>query len=120
MEKHIRIVSWIFIALGIVYLLATAFIGVMGLMAVTNKIQTEDVALLPAGLTGVMILLPLALLGIFHIFTGRGFRAGKGWARIALWILAIMNLGNVPLGTAIGVYAIWVLVKTREDVRVIS
>ncbi len=120
MEKHIRRVSWIFIAFGVIYLLAALFIGAIGLMAVANRIQTEDVALLPAGLTGVMILLPFALLGILHIFTGRGFRAGKGWARIALWILAIINLGNVPLGTAIGGYAIWVLVKTREDVRAIS
>ena len=31
-----------------------------------------------------------------------------------LWILAILNLGNIPLGTGFGIYAIWVLLKTGE------
>lgn len=117
MEKHVRIVGGIFIAFGVFFLLVTLFIGVMGLLAWTNEAQTTDVPFLPTSLTGIAILLPLSLLGIFHLFTGRAFRAGKGWARIALWILAIINLGSIPLGTVIGAYAIWVLLKTRENVK---
>ncbi len=117
MQKHIRIVSTIIIVFGILYLLAVVFLGLIGLMAAKNQAQTGDVAVLPAVLTGVAFLIPLALVGVLHILTGRAFRAGTNWARIALWILAIINLGNVPMGTAIGAYAIWVLVKTREDVK---
>lgn len=106
--------------MGIIYLLVTAFVGILGLMAAKNQAQTGDVAVLPAVLTGVTFLLPLGLIGIMHILTGFAFRAGKGWARIITWILAIINLGNVPVGTAIGAYTIWVLVKTREEVRNIA
>ena len=117
MQKHIRIVSTIMIVFGILYLLAVVFLGLIGLMAAKNQAQTGDAALLPAVLTGVAFLIPLALVGVLHILTGRAFRAGTSWARIVLWILAIINLGNVPVGTAIGAYAIWVLVKTRENVK---
>lgn len=119
MQKHVRIISIIMIVSGILYLLATLFLGVIGLMAVKNQAQTGSSDLMPAMITGVVFLLPLGLIGVLHIFTGRAFRAGTNWSRIALWILAIINLGNVPVGTAIGAYAMWVLVKTREDVKTI-
>ncbi len=118
-QKHVRIISIIMIVSGILYLLATLFFGVIGLMALKNQAQTGNNDLMPAMITGVVFLLPLGLIGVLHIFTGRAFRAGTNWARIALWILAIINLGNVPVGTAIGAYAMWVLVKTREDVKAI-
>jgi len=119
MQKHVRIVSIVFIVVGILYLLSVVFLGAIGLLAVKNQAQTGAVALLPAMITGISFLLPLGLIGILHIATGRAFRACRGWARISLWILAIINLGNVPVGTAIGAYAIWVLVKTREEVMAI-
>lgn len=119
MQKHVRILSIIMIVSGILYLLAVVLLGVIGLVAVKNQAQTGDIAVMPAIVTGAVLLLPLGLIGVLHIFTGRAFRAGINWARITLWILAIINLGNVPVGTAIGIYAMWVLVKTREDVKII-
>lgn len=116
MRKHVRIVSTILIVMGGFYLLAAVGITVLGLMAGNNQMQAGDVAVLPAILTGGVILLPLVLLGSLHIITAKAFRAGKGWSRIALWILSILNLGNVPVGTGIAIYAIWVLIQTREEV----
>ncbi len=121
-QKHIRIVSNILLALGIFYLLAVVFAAGIGLWATNNYVQADTTGspLLPALLTGAAFLIPLALFGIMHIMVGRAFRSGANWARIALWILAILNLGNVPLGTAFGAYAIWILVNTREDVKTIQ
>jgi len=119
-QKHIRTVGLIFIVEGCLYLLAVGCIGVFGLLATGNQAQTGDVALIPAVLTGAAVILPLGLIGIFHILTGKALRSGRNWARIATWILAVVNLGNVPIGTAIGAYAIWVLVNTREELRNIS
>ena len=119
MQKHIRIISIIMIVSGILYLLATLLLGVIGLIALNNQAQTGDIAAMPAIITGIVLLFPLGFIAVLHILTGRAFRAGTNWARISLWILAIINLGNVPVGTAIGVYAMWVLVKTREDVKTI-
>ena len=115
MQKHIRIVSILLVVLGVFYLLGAGFITIFGLMATNNQAQTANVALLPAILTGGTILLPLILIGVAHILTASAFRSGKNWSRIALWILAIINLGNVPVGTGIGLYAMWVLLNTRQN-----
>ena len=116
MRKHVRIVSTILMVLGALYLLVAVFVTVMGLMATNNQMQSGDVALLPTMLTGGVILFPLVLVGVLHIVTASAFRVGKGWSRIALWILSILNLGNVPVGTGIAIYTIWVLIQTREEV----
>jgi uncharacterized membrane protein YozB (DUF420 family) len=121
MEKHVRILSKMMVVLGIFYLVLLVLVGVFGLWAVNNQMQNSeiDVEILPTVLTGAIIALPMVLLGVFHILTGRAFQRKAKWARIAMWILAVINLGNVPLGTALGAYGIWVLVKTREDVKAI-
>lgn len=117
-EKHLGRVSNILILLGFIYLLAAFLLLVLGLWATKNYVQADnvDVALMPAMVTGAVFLIPLALFGIMHIVTGRAFKVQANWARIALWILAILNLGSVPIGTTFGVYAILILINTREDV----
>jgi hypothetical protein len=121
MDKHKRIISLLLTILGSIYLVLAALLAVFGLLAVNPQIQSgANTALLPAALTGAAVLVPMVLFGLFHIITGRAFRSGADWARIALWILAILNLGNVPLGTAFGAYAIYVLTRTRDSVKKIS
>ncbi len=120
MQKHVRIVTVLFVVLGVIYLLAFVFVAIFGLMVSYNRAQTGEVSLLPAMITGGLILLPLVLLGVLHIITARAFRSGKAWSRIGMWILAVLNLGNVPLGTGLGLYAAWVLIQTREEMQKIS
>lgn len=119
MRKHVRLVSTILTVLGVLYLLAAGFVAVAGFLTTNNQPQTGDVVLLSAVLTGGVVLFPLILLGILHITSAIAFRAGKGWSRIVLWLLSIVNLGNVPVGTGIAIYTIWVLIQTREDVSAI-
>ena len=50
-----------------------------------------------------------------------GFIAGWGllqreaWARVVALVLAFISLFNVPFGTAIGVYTMWVLLPARSQ-----
>lgn len=114
MSKHIRIVSIILVILGAIYLLAAGFLGIFGLLALNNQHETIDAAWLPTVFTGGLILLPFTAIGVVHIATAKAFRQGKKWSRVALWILSIVNLGSIPIGTVFGGYAIWVLIKTKE------
>ena len=52
----------------------------------------------------------LCLLGIVG---GIGLFARKNWARILVLILSAIDLVNFPIGTAVGIYTIWVLVQTE-------
>ena len=66
-----------------------------------------------------------ALLGILSIFifvkAALGFAAGWGlmnhapWARILTLILAFVSLFNIPLGTALGIYTLWVLLPADSE-----
>ncbi len=115
MSKHIRIVSTILVVLGVIYLIAAGFFAIFGVLALNNQSEITDTAWLPTLLTGGLILLPLTAIGAFHLATAKAFRQGKNWSRVALWILSIVNLGSIPIGTAFGGYAIWVLIRTRES-----
>jgi hypothetical protein len=50
-----------------------------------------------------------------------GFAVGWGllqrdpWARILTIILAFLSLFNVPFGTAVGIYSLWVLLPAQSD-----
>lgn len=50
-----------------------------------------------------------------------GFIAGRGlmhydpWARTLALVLAFISLFNIPFGTAIGVYTLWVLLPTQAQ-----
>jgi hypothetical protein len=45
------------------------------------------------------------------IIAGIGLFKRKEWARILTLILSVIKLMNIPIGTAVGAYSIWVLVQ---------
>lgn len=68
-------------------------------------------------LRGVGTLLVLgALLGLV---AGAGLLQRQPWARVLAIVLAFINLVDMPLGTALGIYTLWVLLpaKSEEEYR---
>lgn len=57
--------------------------------------------------TGIIIF----FLGICYIITGWGLWTLKSWARIVALILAAISLLSFPIGTIIGIVALWYLFK---------
>jgi hypothetical protein len=60
---------------------------------------------------GTLVGLFLLIVSIPEIIGGIGLLRRRSWARIVLLVLAVLELIRVPLGTALGVYTIWVLVQ---------
>jgi len=78
----------------------------------------------PAGHTGAPLFLQplLTAVGIFLLVkAGLGIAAGWGllqrehWARILTIVLGFIALIHIPLGTALGIYTIWVLLGPGAD-----
>jgi hypothetical protein len=50
-----------------------------------------------------------------------GFVAGWGllqrepWARVVTLVVGFLTLFSIPLGTALGIYTLWVLLPTQSD-----
>ncbi len=111
MHNHVR-------ALGLIYLIYHAIaliIGVLvffllsGIGILSGDVQAAGVL----GLIGTLVAVFMAILAAPGLIAGFGLLAQKSWARILAIILGCLHLLEVPIGTALGVYTLWVL--THED-----
>ena len=64
----------------------------------------------------------LSVIGFFILakaavgfLTGWGLMQRDSWARILAIVMAFIALFNVPFGTAIGVYTLWVLLPRESE-----
>ena len=55
----------------------------------------------------------LVLFGAIKLLCGYGFYKRKSWARIYGLVLCGFGLINIPFGTLIAIYGIWVLIKSE-------
>ena len=49
------------------------------------------------------------------IISGIGLLQRASWARILTIVVALFSLLNMPLGTALGIYSLWVLLSPNSD-----
>jgi hypothetical protein len=110
MKQHVSFVGALHVGFGILGLVGALAIY-FGFHFVFNFIEDEPIAqniLSYVGNTLALIILFFASLGIIG---GIGLFSYKPWARILVMIVSAMNCLNVPVGTAKGVYSIWVLMQ---------
>lgn len=114
MEQHIKILSVLFIIFGILGLVAALAFFVLGAgtaATILSQDQSNE-AQVGAAWAGGCITFIAALFGLMAIpsvIAGWGLSKHKSWARILTIILAILSLPHVPIGTAIGVYALVIM-----------
>ena len=124
MEQHIKVLSVLFIILGILgIVVAVAFLALGAGTAATILSQDDsNEARVGAAWAGGCITFIAALFGIMaipSIIAGWGLSQRKSWARILTIILAILSLPQFPVGTAIGIYAL-VILFNEESKRILT
>jgi hypothetical protein len=113
--------------LGILWLAMSAFNAIAGVVLLIlgttlfphlRELAGRDADQVPVGFLtalftslGVLILAKAAV----GFLTGRGLMQYESWARVAALILAFLSLFNIPFGTAIGVYTMWVLLPGNSQ-----
>lgn len=107
METHVKIIGWLFLVLNVLFLAVGLLFmfAMMGAGVASGEAQGAAAGLGLGAFFGVCFLI-LSLPGILG---GWGLLQHKNWARILVIILAILNLPNIPIGTALGVYALVIL-----------
>lgn len=104
--------------LGWLYIVGNGFVLSLGLIALfffpaiglVTSDATAMAILSTVGLSGAAFFAVLALPGLI---AGYGLLTRRPWARILSLVVAILGLANFPVGTAIGVYAFWVLLQNE-------
>jgi len=59
-----------------------------------------------------------AIVGVFTLacfFAGWGLLKLRPWGRVVAIVMAFLVLLNMPFGTALGIYTLWVLLSTGAD-----
>lgn len=57
----------------------------------------------------------LLMKGTLSIIAGIGLLTRQSWARIIALVMGCISLLNIPFGTALGIYTIWVLLGENAD-----
>jgi len=118
-QEHIRL-------LGILWLALSAFTAVGGavLFVLANTVfahlhEMPDVPPdVPAGFLQALfhaIGTFLLLKAVGGFFAGWGLLQRAPWARMLTIVLSFIALFNIPLGTALGIYSLWVLLPAQSE-----
>ncbi len=125
MEQHVKILGVLNIvwgalgALGGLVLLAI-FGGVYGIAGVAiGHNPGAQIALPIIAIIGSVIAFFLLILSVPSIIAGIGLLYFKPWARIFALVISVLHLFNIPIGTALGIYGLWVLLS-QEGQRCFS
>jgi hypothetical protein len=95
---------------------STLALGVGAVALITSAAGRGGGSQVAAGLTAAVftVLAVIAILwGIAHMVIGVPLRRHKPWARILALVLGSVDLVLLPYGTALGCYALWVLLSER-------
>lgn len=117
-QSHLRV-------LGILWLAVSALnaVGTLALLVVANTVFGHWRAFGPQVPPGPVFLHPLLTIigGALLVKALLGFLAGYGllnrepWARMLTIVMSILALFNIPFGTALGIYGLWVLLPAESE-----
>ena len=110
MKQHVSFVGALHVGFGILGLLGALTVFIIFNFAqgfVEAEPMAEEIISFLGGTISILIMF-FASLGIIG---GIGLFSYKPWARILVMIVSAINCLNIPIGTAKGVYSIWVLMQ---------
>ncbi len=112
MQQHVKILSWIFIVFGgLGILVGIVMMFSCGAITAAAGMSGEDDAALAAGFIGSIfgfLTFFIFVVSALELMTGIGLLKGKSWARMVGIVVCILSLLSVPIGTAIGIYGLWI------------
>jgi len=109
MEQHITLAAILRIASGILGIMIAiiVFIAVAG----GGLLSRDPEAIAITSMVGSIIAAVLVIFSIPDIIAGIGLLKRCQWARVLTLILSCIDLIEIPFGTALGVYSLWVLLN---------
>ena len=122
MENHVKLLAIVSIVFGALGLLCGIIVfavlgGAASIVGITAATQDPDalVAVPILGLLAVAISTLITVLSLPSLIMGLGLLKYRNWARILGIVISVLNLLNFPIGTAIGVYGLWVLFQPETE-----
>jgi len=120
MQTHIKVLGVIYVAVGACMLLAALFLvltlgGVASIVGATAEPHDAEIAIPILGIAGTALATFLGLFALPSLVTGYGLLNFKAWSRVVGIVLSAASLINIPLGTVVGAYGLWVLLNKETE-----
>ena len=120
MQTHVKVLAVIYLAVGGLMLCAALFLGLgsgvaAGIVGASADPEDAAIAIPILGIAGTALAVFLGMFALPSLITGYGLLHYKPWARIVGIILSAISLINIPIGTVIGIYGLWVLLNKDTE-----
>ena len=108
-QQHVNVLGWLYIVGHALFMIIGVFVFLLltGIGVATGEPEARTIL----GVVGTSVGLLLTALAIPGLAAGYGLLTRKPWARVLALVVGILSVVNFPVGTAIGLYAFWVLTQ---------
>lgn len=113
LDSHITIVGALYLASSILGILLA--LGLSMAIIGGGLISGEEEAITATSIVGCCLGGALLAFSLPGLLGGIFLMKRRRWARILILVLGFLSLLAIPLGTALGAYTIWVLLKPEAD-----
>jgi hypothetical protein len=113
MRDHIRILGWCFIVYSAIIVLVGFGIG--SIVMFGGAISGDHEAIFITSAVGAAIACFLIVISLPGMLAGIGLLKLRPWGRIVAIIVGVLHILSFPLGTALGVYTLWVLLNVETE-----
>jgi hypothetical protein len=113
MDSHVRALGWAYILYGAL----SAVVSLVVLVSFGNVRDAWAWAQASGGLGPVFVgfLLVHAIMGIPMVVGGVFLLRLEEWARLMMVVVSALNVLNLPLGSVLGAYGLWVLLTPETE-----
>lgn len=108
-QSHVQLVGVLHIVRSILLLLIAMF--VFGLLSFIGLASEDETAFAILSVVGMFVGGLLFVIALPALIGGIGLLKHQQWARITIIVVSILSLVDIPLGTALGGYSLWVLMR---------
>jgi hypothetical protein len=120
MQTHVKVLGILYLVFSGLSLLMALFLlvvmgGTAGIVGAAADPQEAAIAIPVIGIAGTALAMFLGVFALPGLLTGYGLLNYKPWARILGIVLSALSLINIPLGTILGVYGLWVLLSNETE-----
>ena len=117
MEEHVTILGALYVAFNALGIAIAVIIFVV--ISSGGLISGDMQAIAITSTVGSLIAFIIIIFSVPGLIAGIGLLKRRPWSRILALIVGCIELMNIPFGTMLGIYTIWVLIK-EETTRLFT
>jgi hypothetical protein len=109
LQLHVTILGWLHLIFHALLLVFGVFIFIF--LPSIGALTGDQQAMMILGVVGTGVGALIVILALPGLVAGWSLLARKPWGRYLAIVVGILSLINVPIGTLVGAYTVWVLIQ---------